>query len=227
MCGRFSLRTSGGKIVPGLDVVIPAVRPRYSVSPFDQSPEGEGVIVRLGVDGKLAAAVAKWGFLPAHFKDEKWRQSIARSEGSKGEGIEAMRMFGSAFRKQRCLVIVDGFYEWNRANKPKQPYFVQRKDGDAFAIAGIWASRTDADGNLEENFAIITVDPNEQMKDIHDRMPAILNQKDYMTWLDPKADIATLKGLLQPYPDPILDAYKVSTKVNNPNADDSDCIKPK
>jgi putative SOS response-associated peptidase YedK len=227
MCGRFSLRTTGGKIVPGLDVVIPAMRPRYSVSPITQSPEGEGVIVRMGEDGKLFATIAKWGFLPGHMKDEKWRQSIARSEGSKGEGIDAMRMFGSAFRKQRCLVIVDGFFEWNQDTKPKQPYFVQRKDGQAFAIAGIWASRTDEGGKLEENFAIITVEPNEQMKPIHKRMPVIMDQKDYLTWLDPKAEVSILKALLRPYPDPILDAYKVSTRVNNPNSDDPDCITPK
>lgn len=225
MCGRFSLRTSGGKIVPGLDVVIPATRPRFSVSPYDQSQEGEGVIVRM-VGDALAATTAKWGFLPGHIKDEKWRQSIARSEGSKGEGIEAMRMFGSAFRKQRCLVIVDGFYEWDQKVKPKQPYFVQRQDGAAFAIAGIWASRTDAEGELEENFAIITVDPNEQLENIHKRMPVILDQKDYPTWLNPSTSVPDLKALLKPYPEPVLKIHKVSTLVNNPNADDPNCIKP-
>lgn len=226
MCGRLSLRTSGGKIVEGLDVAIPAMD-RFAISPYKTSEKGEGVIVRLGVDGKLYASIAKWGFLPDNIRDTKWRQHIARAEGKSGEGIEAMRMYGSAFRKQRCLVIIDGFFEWQEAKPYKQPYFVPRKDGKPFVLAGIWASRTDENGQLEENFAVISVDPNDQLKDIHKRMPVILEQRDYMTWVNPKTEVTALKALCKPYPNPILAAYTVSTKVNNPNSDDPDCIKPK
>ncbi len=226
MCGRLSLRTTGGKIVEGLDVVIPAIE-RFAISPYATSEHGEGVIVRLGDDGKLFASIAKWGFLPANIRDTKWRQHIARAEGKSGEGIENMRMYGNAFRNQRCLVITDGFFEWQEAKPYKQPYFVPRKDGKAFALAGIWARRTDENGEPEENFAVISVAPNEQLKDIHKRMPMILDKDHYLSWLDPAADLETLKALCRPYPNPILAAYKVSTKVNNPNADDPDCIKPK
>lgn len=174
MCGRLSLRTAGGKIVEGLDVVIPAMQ-RFAISPYKTSERGEGVIVRLDTNGKLFAGIAKWGVLPAKIRDTKWRQHIARAEGKEGEGIENMRMYGDSFRRQRCLVIVDGFFEWQEAKPYKRPYYVPLQDGKAFALAGIWASETDDNGRLEEDFAVISVNPNDQLKDIHKRMPVILD----------------------------------------------------
>jgi putative SOS response-associated peptidase YedK len=135
-------------------------------------------------------------------------------------------MFRDAFRRSRCLVIIDGFYEWDPKVTPKQPYHIRRKDQAAFAVAGLWAARDKADGTQEVNYAMITIGPNRVMEPIHHRMPVILDERDYKTWLDPATDLETLKTLLSPCPDDVLEAYPVSRDVNRPANDSPDCLRP-
>ena len=142
------------------------------------------------------------------------------------EKVDILGLFKSAFRHQRCLILVDGFYEWQGEKPPKQPYFIHRPDESVFAIAGIWETRERKDGTKELNYAMITTRPNGMMEPIHKRMPVILAVDDYRTWLNPKTDITTLKKLLVPCPDEYLEAYKVSRLVNKPANDSPDCMRP-
>jgi putative SOS response-associated peptidase YedK len=195
---------------------MPDIKPRYNLCPSQ-----EGIIVRLNDEGHIYASLAKWGFAPGWMKDEKKAQTNAR-----GETIADKPMFRSAFRHERCLVLLDGFYEWDRSVKPTQPYFIQHKEGVGFAAAGIWASREKEDGTTFLTYGIITIGPNKIMEPIHDRMPVILNERDFKTWLNPKTDLETLKKLLVPCPDDLLVAHPVSRRVNSPANDSPDLLRP-
>jgi putative SOS response-associated peptidase YedK len=133
----------------------------------------------------------------------------------------------AAFRKRRCLVLADGFYEWQKAGtKHKQPYYFRLRDGGLFAFAGLW-ERWERERELVESCAIVTTGANELMKPIHDRMPVILPKAEYEHWLDPTAkDLPKLQGLLRPYPSEALAAYPVDKHVNNPRHDDARCVTP-
>ena len=240
MCGRYSLRNSGGKVASGIDCEIPALPPRFNLTPSQ-----DGIIVRLNDAGEMYASVAKWGFFPSWMKEDpeeepekdllgdsnKSKKAKKRSnkEGwsiARGETVDTLGLFKSAFKSHRCLVLVDGFYEWDPKVQPKQPYFIHRPDDSIFAIAGVWGMRKKKDGTQELNYAMITTEPNGMMEPIHNRMPVILAVDDYRTWLNSKTDIETLKGLLVPCPDDLLEAYSVSRTVNRPSNDSPDCLRP-
>lgn len=216
MCGRYSLRINAGTKVPGIDCAMPELKARYNLTPSQ-----DGIIVRLNEEGEMYASIAKWGFCPGWMKDPNKAQANAR-----GETLAEKPMFRAAFKKTRCLVLIDSFYEWDRSVKPTQPYSIQRRDGEAMVCAGIWTTREGEDGAEETNYAVITVGPNKEMRPIHDRMPVILDEKDFRTWLDPKADAKTLQALLVPCPDGTLDAYPVSRDVNRPQNDSPDLLRP-
>lgn len=145
---------------------------------------------------------------------------------ARGETIAEKPMFRSAFRRDRCLVLLDGFYEWDRKVKPSQPYFIHRKDEAGFAAAGIWVNREKEDGSQELTYAVITTGPNKVMEPIHHRMPVILDECDFEAWLNPKTDAETLKKLLVPCPDDLLAAHPVSRRVNSPANDSADLLRP-
>ena len=216
MCGRYSLRVTAATKVPGIGCVLPELKANYNLTPSQ-----DGIIVRLNEDGKMYASVAKWGFCPHWMKDAKKAQSNAR-----GETIAEKPMFRTAFRQARCLVPIDSFYEWDRKVKPIQPYNIQRNDRAVMVCAGIWAARDDEDGTQEVNYAVITIGPNAEMTPIHDRMPVILDERDYETWLNPKTDLKTLQRLMVPSPDGLLDIYRVSRDVNKPQNNSPDLLRP-
>lgn len=216
MCGRYSLRTNTASSITGINCPMPDTKPRYNLCPSQ-----EGIIVRLNEVGAYYASTAIWNFCPAWMKDASKAQANAR-----GETIAEKPMFRDAFKKSRCLVILDSFFEWDRKVKPSQPYVIRRKDKVQFAVAGICATRQKEDGTEETNYAIITISPNKEMEPIHHRMPVILDEPQYKTWLNPKTDVETLKGMLVPYTDGILEAYKISLAVNRPANDSPDILNP-
>lgn len=216
MCGRYSLRVNAGTKVPGIDCEMPELKARYNLTPSQ-----DGIIVRLNEAGEMVASIAKWGFCPGWMKDPGKAQANAR-----GETLAEKPMFRTAFKKTRCLVIIDSFYEWDRKVKPPQPYSFQKKDGEPMVCAGIWTTREGEDGTEETNYAVITIGPNREMAPIHDRMPVILDEKDFGTWLDPKSEPKTLQSLLVPCPDGTLDLYPVSRAVNRPQNDSPDLLRP-
>ena len=150
---------------------------------------------------------------------------------ARAEGVDVKSSFRGAFRKRRCLVAADGFYEWQKSGKTKTPMYIRLKSGKPFGFAGlyeVWKPKPDS--ALQHEVAtctIITTEPNELMKPIHHRMPVILPEKAEDLWLDPKIDnIPTLRSLLRPYPEDEMEAYEVSTFVNSPRNNTPQCIAP-
>ena len=135
-------------------------------------------------------------------------------------------IFRDAYRKRRCIVPVDGFFEWKaiKGQKAKQPYAIAMKDGAPFGIAGIWENwKEPASGEWIRTFAIITTDSNELVADIHDRMPVILAPADYARWLSEEPDP---RDLMRPFPAHLMRMWPISTRVNKPENDDPSIIEP-
>jgi putative SOS response-associated peptidase YedK len=146
---------------------------------------------------------------------------------ARAETVSLKDSFRDAFRRRRCLVIADGFYEWQKAGGTKQPIFIRLRDGRAFGFAGLYESWTSPEGQVVRTCTIITTEANEVMRPIHDRMPVILPRQDEDAWLDPNlADPNVLLDLLKPYPSEDMVAYPVSRMVNSSSNDSIDCVKP-
>lgn len=237
MCGRFSLSTPPEIVAKLFDLwLIPRLSPRYNIAPTQSV-----AVIRAaaGDDGEDSAAKRRssaqgnrldllhWGLIP-HWADD--RAIGNRMINAKAETAAEKPAFRDAFKKRRCLIPADGFYEWKKldaAGKVKQPNRIVRPDGQPFALAGLWATSRDPDGNPVESFTILTTEPNAVARPIHNRMPVIIRPSDYAAWLDPaQQDAAKVQSLIKPTPDEELTAYPVSRHVNSPGNDDPRCIAP-
>ena len=145
---------------------------------------------------------------------------------ARGETLAQKPAFRTSYKKRRCLVVADGFYEWSHAGSRKQPFFIRLKSNDVFAFAGLWDTWHNPDGSIIESCAIITTSANELVGKIHDRMPVILQPEHYAVWLQDKAREESLQLLLVPYPARAMEAYRVSNVVNSPQNDTPSCLKP-
>jgi putative SOS response-associated peptidase YedK len=143
---------------------------------------------------------------------------------ARSETVATKPSYRHAFKKRRCLVVADGFYEWKKVNGKKQPYYIRLKSDQPFGFGGLW-ERWGRDGDEIQSCTIITTRPNELMEPIHNRMPAIVQPDDCEEWLRPDCeDGDRLQEILRPYPAEALEAYPVSTLVNNPGNDEARCI---
>jgi putative SOS response-associated peptidase YedK len=219
MCGRFTQSYSWKEVHDFLNLIGEPLNlePRYNLAPTQAAQ-----VVRADEAGKRRLAFLRWGLVPFWAKDP---DGGPRPINARAETVAEKPTFREAFRKRRCLVPADGFYEWQKREKGKQPYRIMLKDERVFAFAGLWELWK---GEEEiESFTIIVTDANDFLKPIHDRMPVILDPKDYALWLDPDAHAANdLKPLLRPCPSDKLSAYPVSRFVNSPKNDDPACIEP-
>jgi putative SOS response-associated peptidase YedK len=220
MCGRF-VRTTPIHELAEL-FIFPETAdqpPRYNIAPTQPV-----AVVRATTGSRhRELAFLHWGLIPSWSQDPKIgdRMINARSETAAGKPS-----FRSAFRKRRCLIPTDGFYEWQKTGGKKRPYFIHRADAKPFAFAGLW-EHWEGDGEVIESCTILTTEANELMRPIHDRMPVILLAEDYDRWLDPKLDKPeAVQPLLRPYPSEALAAYPVTPLVNNPRNDRPECLKP-
>jgi putative SOS response-associated peptidase YedK len=217
MCGRIS-RTSPREAIAEEFGVSPFVnvdlRPRYNVAP-SQLVEA---VIRVGDEKRLGPM--RWGFVSPRAEDPKLAPINARAET-----LPTSPMFREAFRRHRCLVAADGFYEWRKDGRTKTPFFIRLRSGRPFGFAGIWSLRRSEAGARSATCAIATCPPNELMATIHNRMPVILPPGARDRWLDPTAGEAELRGLLVPLPAEDLEAYPVSTIVNSPENDSPECIR--
>ena len=167
-------------------------------------------------------ALLRWGLVPSWAKDP----SIGnRMINARAETVATKPSYRAAFKRRRCLVPADGYYEWKKTGKAKQPYLIRLQDERPFAMAGLWESWQDAGGAALQTFTIITTEANEATCDIHNRMPVILSPGDYPLWLDPEFERAEqLQELLQPYDSHAMRLDPVSTYVNSPRNDSPECI---
>jgi putative SOS response-associated peptidase YedK len=224
MCGRFTLRTPLSTLIQQFQL---AESPQVQLPlRFNIAPTQDVAAIRVAAaGGPRQLGLLRWGLIPSWAKDPAMG---ARMINARAETVSEKPSFRAAFRRRRCLVPADGFYEWKKIGRKKQPYYFRRRDDRPFALAGLWEQWWDnreRDGEPLETCTIITTEANELSQPIHDRMPVILDATDYDLWLDPDAqDKEPLQALLQPYDASQLRADPVSTHVNNVRHDDPQCI---
>ena len=215
MCGRFAQRTSARELARTFGVEVPEARARYNLAPSQ-----DVLAVRQTAEGR-SAVMLRWGLIPAWAKDPSIGHKLINA---RSETVTEKPSFRDAFKRRRCLVPADGFYEWQRRGPSKQPYYFQMKDGQPFAMAGLWERWTDGAAEIE-TCTILTTTANPLLASIHERMPVILKAEDYDLWLDESLHSAEqLTPLLNPYPAAGMTADPVSLYVNNPAHDDAGCV---
>ena len=220
MCGRYTrtadLTTIARRFgVPTAMEEITPSRPRYNIAPT------QAVIV-VGDDGQRYLTQMHWGLIPSWAKDPAIGN---RMINARAETLSVKPAFRVALRKRRCLVVADGFYEWQQRGRGKQPVYIVLKNREPFGFAGLWDTWTSPEGQEIRSCTIVTTEGNELLKPIHDRMPVILTRDAEGHWLDPAIqEPATLLPLLKPYPADKMEAYPVSRLVNSPQNDTPDCI---
>jgi len=191
--------------------------PRYNIAPTQDAP----VVVR---EEEIVLKLMRWGLIPPWAQDE----SIGnRMINARAETLAQKPSFRQPFERRRCLVLADGFYEWKKTGGAKIPYRFVVKGDEPFAFAGLWERWRKPDDTELHSFVIITTEPNELAREIHDRMPVILAAEHYDRWLDPDFhDTERLQESLRPFPASAMACYPVSPKVNNPRFDEPQCIEP-
>jgi len=217
MCGRYTLRTPVETLAEefGISDPLPEIPTRYNIAPTQE------VAAVLEEDEERKLEMLRWGLIPS------WADDPAvgnRMINARSETAAEKPSFRTAFRKRRCLILADGFYEWQKTNGGKQPYYIRMKNGSPFAFAGLWESWDKYGGEIR-SCTILTTDANEMVREVHHRMPVILPPETYDLWLDQDMrETEPLLDLLRPYPDDGMEAYPVSRFVNSPSNDDERCI---
>ncbi len=221
MCGRFTLTDPDANLAVQFNLSgIPDLQPRYNIAPTQPV-----AAVRVVAEGTIREMVMlHWGLIPFWAKDPKIG---SRMINARSETAAEKPAFRTAFRQRRCLVVADGFYEWQKTNGTKQPFYIRLRDARPFAFAGLWEHWKGPDDRVIESCTLLTTQPNDLLRQVHNRMPVILKPKDYDLWLDPQIQKAELlQPLLLPYPPEEMDAYAVSRYVNSPDNDTAKCIEP-
>lgn len=221
MCGRYTLTATEAEVMAEFDLVEPpTLRPRYNIAPTQEVP----VIRQLSTEEPRGCHSLRWGLIPHWAKDATIGN---RMINARSETVEAKPAFRSAFRRQRCLVPASGFFEWQKLGPRKQPHYIHRRDGRVLALAGLWDQWQSPEGDPVLSFTILTTEPNDVLRPLHDRMPVIMAPADYGAWLDPACrEAERLRSLLKPAPPDDLVAVPVGTLVNRPSYDAPECIRP-
>jgi putative SOS response-associated peptidase YedK len=222
MCGRFARKSTQEVLADWFGVELeemPWFAPSFNVAPQSVQP-----VVRLNRDaGNREFALMRWGLVPEWAKDAKIGYSTINA---RAEEVASKPAFREALKKRRCLVPADAFFEWQRLDpKSKRPFAIGLKSGDPFAFAGLWESWLPKDGEPLETFTILTTDPNEVVT-IHNRMPVILEPKDYDRWLDASDLARPPVDLLRSYPGERMQTWAVSDRVGNVRNNDPGILEP-
>jgi putative SOS response-associated peptidase YedK len=223
MCGRFTLTIDPEQLretMPWLEVPS-GFKPRFNIAPSQP-------VAVVPNDGKNKLDFYVWGLIPSWAKDP---QIGNRLINARSETLSEKPSFRNAFRRRRCLILADGFYEWKSAElngrTVKTPMYIRLLSGQPFALAGLWEVWFSADGSRILSTTIITTEPNSLMAEIHNRMPVILPPEHYAQWLDPgEPELSQLQPLLTAFPASEMTAFPVSKRVNDPANDTPECIRP-
>jgi putative SOS response-associated peptidase YedK len=221
MCGRFSIfrpQDLGSRF--GVSGQMPLFEAAYNITPGSSVPV-------ITAQSPNRASLMRWGLVPSWAQDP---QVGFRTINARAEGIEDKPSFRKPIRSQRCLVPVDGFYEWQKVSREgkeeKIPHFIHLLDQRTFAFAGLYDLWRDEEGKELSTFTIVTTGPNELMVTIHNRMPVILPREDEPLWLDASTALDRVLAMLRPYPAEDMAAYPVSKLVNNPRSNGPELIAP-
>ncbi len=208
MCGRYSLIADLGELARRFEFEGDWLEfeSSYNVAPT------HNVLTVVGGEARRAGYM-RWGLIPHWAKDHRIG---SRMINARAETVAEKPSFRDSLRRRRCLVLADGFYEWQRNGKEKRPMRVVMRSGEPFAFAGIWSVWKDPEGNRIPSCAIITTTANDVLEPIHERMPVVLPREAEQFWLDPSVeDPAAITDVLNPAPDDAMNAYEVSTLVNS------------
>lgn len=220
MCGRFSMATPARVIAEAFDVVVAGeLRPRYNIAPTQ-----DVVVVRRDAGGACDLVALRWGLIPSWSKDPAIGN---RMINARAETLAEKASFRSALGARRCLVLADGFYEWQRLGERKQPFHFRLREGSPFAFAGLWERWAPREGRPIESCTIVTTAANATVAPIHERMPVILSRASGTRWIEPGLlGAGELAELLAPCSAEAIVAVKVSDWVNSPSHDDPRCVAP-
>ena len=222
MCGRYSLSSPDADLLTRRfnlrESAEVSDEPRYNIAPTDPV-----LAVRRGEEGNELGRL-RWGLVPGRWAQKGGRPLI----NARAETLESQPAFQESFRERRCLIPADGFYEWLTDERGKRPLWFSLAEGGLFAVAGIWAELPERSGDgALHSCAIVTTEPNDLVRPIHDRMPVVLEREAEEAWLDPAAEAERLSGLLAPAPEGMLVAREVGDFVNDVRGDGPHLIEPR
>ena len=235
MCGRYTAAKDFGELIKLMGIVmarVPFFAPRYNIAPTQMAP------VIFQDHGRPAVKLMRWGLIPSWAKDESVGNALINA---RSETIESRTAFREAFKKRRCLIPADSFYEWKEMHEERQPFRVMLKSGEPFCFAGLWdrwvkppaAGKFDTDldeapaSETVESFTIITRAANAAIAPLHDRMPVIMAPNHYVWWLKDGGERSESHKMALGHPlEEPLKIYPVSDLVNSPKTDDARCIEP-
>jgi putative SOS response-associated peptidase YedK len=217
MCGRYvlSIRPEALAAQFGLDEYSD-YPPRWNITPGTDIP-----VIRQSPEGKRVLHLLRWGLVPHWARDASIGQ---RLNNARAETVAEKPAFREAFRRRRCLIPADGFYEWQTVGKVKRPHYISLRSGRPLAMGGLWESWRAPDGGVLRTCAIVTTGPNSLMAPIHDRMPVIIAPERWQTWLAEPPDAAMT--LLSPYPAELMQAWAVHPRVSKAVEDTPELIEP-
>ena len=221
MCGRIVLKASPAQVAAEFDLVEPPPLPgpRHNIAPTEPV-----VAVRAGADGHRRGDLMTWGLIPPWSRDPR---EGAKMFNARSETVAEKPAFREAFARRRCLVPVDGFYEWRKRGQARDPFYFSAPDGHLLALAGLWERWEYPGGQVVESCSVLTCDANALMRRVHHRMPVVLPAAHHDRWLDPAAtDLDALRALLRPADEAALRAWPVSTRVNASTQEGADLIDP-
>jgi putative SOS response-associated peptidase YedK len=219
MCGRFVRKV---KLRDAMDIFRAASAETEMEPGFNIAPRQPVAVIM--EEGKRKIVPMQWGLIPHWAKNDKIANKLINA---RAETIAEKPSFRNSFKKFRCLIIADGFYEWQGAGLKKKPFFIRMKDEKPFGMAGLFDRWKDPKGKTIMTCTIVTTEANDLMKPIHHRMPVIVDPADYDLWLSPTVnDTKELGRLLKPCDPTLLEAYEVGLAVNFPKNDSEECIKP-
>lgn len=223
MCGRYTLTSPLDSVANLFDLESGLnLGPRYNIAPTQDVP-----VVRRDDDHQRELVQLRWGLIPS------WAKEMPRAPliNARAETVAEKPSFRTAFRKARCLVPSDGFYEWRTTGKkgaPKTPYHVKFRSGELMIFGGIWEHWRGPAGEAIDSMAMLTTSANNDIAEIHHRMPVIVAPENFDTWLNADAELEEerLRSLMAPFPDGFVEAIEISTRVNSVTYDDPECQTP-
>ena len=219
MCGRFTLTSNMDDLQGrfGFEARDLVFRPSYNIAPTQP-------VLAVTNDGQRRAELMRWGLIPFWAKDIKIGYRMINAVG---ETAATKPAFRAAFKKRRCLILADGFFEWRKDGKEKIPTYIFLKSREPFAFAGLWETWKSSEGETVKSCTIVTTKPNEFMEPIHNRMPVILSGETEALWLDPMTEEPdALQPLIQPAPAELMESCIVSSLVNSPKNNRPECVVP-
>lgn len=221
MCGRFTLTIDPADLQESFgEFSFPSqFAPRFNIAPSQP-------VLAIPNDGNNRADFFIWGLIPSWAKDANIGSRLINA---RGETLSEKPSFRGSYKYKRCLILADGFFEWKKQlnSKTKIPYYIHMKNRQPFAFAGLWANWNSPDGSQVRSCTIVTIEPNKLLAPLHNRMPVILSPETFKMWLaETPQTPQNLQPLIKPYPPDEMEAYPVSTLVNNPKNDKIECVVP-